>query len=167
MNHFRFSKLLVVVWLFTLVACQTQAAPSAIPSTGAPTAVPLTAVPTAGATPVATVVTVDSIPSGSPLTLVWQTGSAPEAIMQDPIHLAMDPQGNIYVGSATPTGLILVLDPNGKFVTAWAKNGLDDREFGFLLGIVIDSQGTANPPDFNRMRAKNLDTTGQLLTHGA
>src|SRR5258708_21552629 len=167
MNHFRFSKLLVVVWLFTLVACQTQAAPSAIPSTGAPTAVPLTAVPTAGATPVATVVTVDSIPSGSPLTLVWQTGSAPEAIMQDPIHLAMDPQGNIYVGSATPTGLIRVLDPNGKFVTAWAKNGLDDGEFGFLLGIGIDSQGNVYAADFNRMRVNKFDSTGKFLTQWA
>src|SRR6185295_18850094 len=102
MSQTRLSNLSYILLLLALSACQVQATPTAVPPTAVPTAE-------------ATGITVDSIPSGSPLTLVWQTGGAPEEIMQDPIHLAMDPRGNIYVGSATPTELIRVFDPNGNF----------------------------------------------------
>jgi len=164
MNQTYLSKLSCILLLLALVACQTQGAPTAITSTtAAPTAVPATAIPTTEATGV----TVDSIPSGSPLTLVWQTGSTPEEIMQDPIHLAMDPQGNIYVGSATATGLVRVFDPNGNFVTAWGKNGSEDGEFSFLLGIGIDFQGNVYAVDFNRVLVNKFDSTGKFLMQWA
>jgi streptogramin lyase len=155
---------------FALVACQAQATPAApttVPLTAASTAVPATATSTTEPTPVATVVTVDSIPSGSPLTLVWQTGGTPEEIMQDPIHLAMDAQGNIYVGSATTTGLIRVFDANGKFVTTWGKRGSGDGEFDFMLGIGIDLQGNVYVADFNRVRVNKFDSTGKFLMQWA
>jgi DNA-binding beta-propeller fold protein YncE len=158
MSQTRVSKLLYGVLLFGLVACQTPAAPTAIPPT---------AVPTAQATPEATAIMVDSTPSGSPLTLVWQTGGTPEEVMQDPIHLAIDPQGNIYVGSATPTGLIRVFDPNGNFLTSWGKKGSGDGEFSFLLGIGIDSQGNVYAVDFNNVLVNKFDSTGKFLMQWA
>ena len=156
-------RLLVSTLMFVslvLSAC----APAATPL--APT-VPPTAAPTAEATSKAPTVIVDSIPSGSPLTLIWQTGDTPDEIMQDPIHLAMDPQGNIYVGSATSTGLIRVFDSNGNFVTSWGKNGSGDGEFIFLLGIGIDSQGNVYAADFNRVRINKFDSTGKFLMQWA
>jgi tripartite motif-containing protein 71 len=156
-------KLLVSVLMLVSVLL-SACAPAATP---APTAIPPTAAPTAEITAEATAVTVDSIPSGSPLTLVWQTGGTPEEIMVDPIHLAMDPQGKIYVGSATPTGLIRVFDPNGNFVTAWGKNGSGDGEFSFLLGIGIDSQGNVYAADFNSVRINKFDNKGKFLMQWA
>ena len=66
--------------------------------------------------------------------------------MMDPIHLAQGLHGNVYVGSATPSG-IQVFDPNGKFVTGWGSNGSADGEFSFLLGIGIDPQGNVYAGD--------------------
>ncbi len=123
--------------------------------------------PTVSPTVEATEVTVDSIPGGSPLTLVWQTGGAPEEIMQDPIHLAMDREGNMYAGTATTSGLIRVFDRNGKFVTAWGKSGSDDGEFNFMLGIGIDAQGNVYVADFNRVRVNKFDSTGKFLMQWA
>lgn len=142
---------------------------SVLLSACAPAATPLapTVPPIAAPIAEATAVKVDSIPSGSPLTLLWQTGGAPEKIMQDPIHLAMDPQGNIYIGSATSTGLIRIFDANGNFVTAWGKNGSGDGEFSFLLGIGIDSQGNVYAADFNRVRINKFDSTGKFLMQWA
>jgi DNA-binding beta-propeller fold protein YncE len=155
--------MLVSILLSACAPAATQYVPTVIPPTVAPTVVPSIEETTTKAT----VVTVDSIPSGSPLTLVWQTGGTPDEIMQDPIHLAMDPQGNIYVGSATPTGLIRVFDPNGSFVTAWGKNGPDAGEFSFLLGIGIDSKGNIYAADFNKMLVNKFDSSGKFLMRWA
>ena len=83
--------------------------------------------------------------------------------MRDPIHLAMGPQGNIYVGSATPSGLIQVFDPNGKFVTAWGSKGPADGEFTFLLGIGIDPQGNVYAADFAKSQVNKFDSAGLFL----
>ena len=137
-------------------AADTVASPSTTPSLAPATQGPTDA-------PAATTASVGSIPSGSPLTLVWQTGSNPGSQMQDPIHLALGPEGNIYVGTATPSGLIRVFDPNGNFVTAWGSKGSSDGEFDFLLGIGVDAQGNVYAADFNRTRVNKFDSSGTYL----
>src|SRR5262245_41719788 len=110
MNPLRFSKWLFMVLVFGFAALEVQAIePTA-------TAVPVTVAPTAEATAIIT----DSIPSGSPLTLVWQTGGSPDELLIDPYRLGLDAQGNIFVGlDAT----IKEFDANGKFVSVWGKAG--------------------------------------------
>jgi streptogramin lyase len=85
--------------------------------------------------------------------------------MQDPIHLAINAQGNVYVGTATTTtpGLIRVFDATGKFVTAWGKSGSSDGEFAFLLGIGVDTEGNVYAADFNSVRIDKFDSTGKFL----
>ena len=159
--------------LLALAACGTNATtePSAAtttpvattPSVAAttPSLATMTEAPTASSQ--GTTGTVDSIPSGSALTLLWQTKGPSDGELRDPIHLAMGPQGNIYVGSATPSGLIQVFDPNGKFVTGWGSKGSADGEFTFLLGIGIDPQGNVYAADFDKSRVNKFDSDGSFL----
>jgi len=143
--------------ILIIAACATPAQ-SASPTGSAAPATITSTTPVADAT-----APVDSTPPGPPLKLVWQTGGAPGDLMSDPIHLAMGPHGDIYVGSATPTGLIRVFDSNGHFVTAWGKNGAGDGEFDFLLGIGIDGHGNVYAADFNRVLINKFDGTGRFL----
>ncbi len=144
-------------------AMATPSAAAALPSAAAasPSAAMTSEAPTVS--PQETSGTVDSTPSGSPLTLLWQTKGPSGAELVDPIHLAMSPDGNIYVGSATPSGLIQVFDPNGKFVTGWGSKGSADGEFSFLLGLGIDPQGNVYAGDFSKARVNKFDGAGSFL----
>jgi len=144
----------IVTLLGLLVSC---AAPS---KTASPTTATMA---TPSSTPRSAGVTVDSNPGGSPLMLAWQTSGAPGHPMQDPIHLAADPGGNIYVGSATLTGRVQVFDPNGQFLMAWGANGSGDGEFSFPLGIGIDANGNVFVADFDKVLVDKFDATGKFL----
>lgn len=155
MNPFRFSKLLFIVLVFAFAAFQVQAIE--------PTA---TAVPPAEATPEATAVIVDSIPSGSPLTLLWQTGGSPDEILHspDPGHLAVDAQGNVFVAEALA---IREFDADGKFVMVWGKAGFSEGEFQNTQGIGLDAQGNVYVADFGNVVVEKFDRAGNYLTEWA
>ncbi len=140
-------------------------APTTAPAstTEAPTTAPASATEAPTGTPQGTTGTVDSTPSGSALTLLWQTRGPSGGELNNPIHLAMGLHGNIYVGSDTPSGLIQVFDPNGKFVTGWGSKGSADGQFSFLLGIGIDPQGNVYAGDFDRTWINKFDSAGSFL----
>jgi len=84
--------------------------------------------------------------------------------MVNPIHLALSPDGNIYVGTSTASGLFQVFDPDGNFVTSWGEKGGGEGQLLFLLGLGVDSKGNVYGADFDRALINKYDSTGEFLT---
>jgi tripartite motif-containing protein 71 len=152
--------------VMALAALATIAAGCGAPAAGSPTAptsAPASSAPTVRPTATRTFTN----PPDSELTLVWQTRGGIGTEMVDPIHLALGADGNIYLGSATPSGLIRVFDPDGTLVTAWGSNGADDGQFSFLLGIGADAFGFVYAADFERNRINKFDSHGSFVLQWA
>ncbi len=83
--------------------------------------------------------------NGNPLA-VWGTNGSQNGQFNDPLGVAIDKSGNIYVAD-TGNHRIQKLDSNGNFVTAWT---LSKTTFGQLYtprGIAVDSLGNVYTGD--------------------
>jgi LSD1 subclass zinc finger protein len=80
------------------------------------------------------VTTPTALPYAQPVLAFGGEGIGP-GLFEDARSIAVDPDGNIYVGEYTG-GRIQVFDPQGKFVTQWTV----DAEMP-LRGLAVDRQG--------------------------
>jgi len=79
-----------------------------------------------------------------------------------PINLALDSQGRIYVGDFGAYR-IQVFDKDGNYIRTVGKNGDNYGEFARLKGIAVDHDGLLYAVDAAGQVVQIFDGTGQLL----
>jgi DNA-binding beta-propeller fold protein YncE len=95
------------------------------------------------------------------------TGS-PEPFAALPKGLAVDHQGNIYVGEDSVNGLgriVHIFDPQGKpLATRGGGPGSGAGQFNYITTLAVDEQGNVYVADFENMRIQKFDARGQFVT---
>ncbi len=97
-----------------------------------------------------------------PVEFVWQSQGVPDLLatrsstdplpFSSPYHLAVDPQGNIWVPDAL-SNQIRILAPDGALVRVWGSKGRDEGEFNLAHGQTFGWYGSG---------AVAFDTAGNL-----
>jgi DNA-binding beta-propeller fold protein YncE len=101
--------------------------------------------------------------AGSALTRLRDFGGA-TVDMLAPNAVAVDPQGNVYVGEGAGRDRLLVFDPSGKLLRTWGgKAGSGEREFNYITGVALDLAGNVYVTDFNNQRVQKFDNQGHVL----
>jgi len=81
-----------------------------------------------------------------------------------PIGLAFDPAGNLYVTDVTPDRhRLIVLDPEFKLVTQFGTQGSGAGEFYYPNSLVVDGKGRIWVADSNNGRVVAFDKTGKTV----
>jgi tripartite motif-containing protein 71 len=184
MRNSRLFARITAALLLTLIlaACGSPAstAPTAAPATAA-LAVTLAPAPTVAATvapapttaPAATAApTAASQSAASPVEFVRKIDTSAQHIA-NPLSLAVDQQGSVYLSDSAPNPRILKYDPQGKFVLQWGSKGSDDGQFEFVPAdpnagpgtgfIVVDAQGNVYVSDGYNDRIQKFDPNGKFL----
>lgn len=101
-------------------------------------------------------------PASQPLILVWQTATTPDAVLDRPVDIAVDEQGNIYVNQQAEKH-IKKFDKDGKYVMQWGSTGVGEGQLSLPGGIAVDSDGNIYAGDFSTMRILKFDSDGKFL----
>jgi virginiamycin B lyase len=118
--------------------------------------------------PVASTPPLSSAPSLEPLQTL--TGS-PEPFAALPNGLAVDHQGNIYVGEDSVNGVgghVHVFDAQCKPLATWGGGpGSGAGQFNYITALAVDEQDNVYVADFENTRIQKFDAQGQFLTQWA
>src|SRR5688572_8279289 len=69
-------------------------------------------------------------PSAVPAEFLWETSGGPKSPLGNPAHLAIAPDGSIWVADGD-NHRFQIFDPDGSFVEAWGTKGSGEGEFDF------------------------------------
>lgn len=81
------------------------------------------------------------------LLTMWGSQGKGEGQFTEPSGIAVDRQGNVYVGDNRDTYRIEKFDSNGKFLGQWGGWGDGDGQFMFCCTLAIDSQNNIYATD--------------------
>src|SRR5271157_4623801 len=81
-----------------------------------------------------------------------------------PTNVAVDKEGNVYV-TDTMNNRVEIFDADGKFISAFGKNGDGPGQFARPKGIAIDKDGHIWVVDAVQQRVQVFDTEGRLLIY--
>ena len=89
-------------------------------------------------------------------------GLATTALLKNPIGIAFDSKGNLYVADAG-NGRIVHFDAKGNFVSQWGKKGKGPGEFSTAHGLAIDQKNRVYVADRGNNRVQVFDPSGTFL----
>jgi len=69
-------------------------------------------------------------PMTGPIEFLWETSGGPDSPLGNPSHLAVAPDGNIWVADAD-NNRFQIFAPDGTFLEAWGTPGSGEGEFDF------------------------------------
>jgi DNA-binding beta-propeller fold protein YncE len=87
----------------------------------------------------------------------------PLSQFSDPVSLASDPGGNVYVVDWSGS-TVTQFDPNGNQLANWGSWGSGNGQFAYAGGIAIDSSGRVFVADFGNNRIEEFTSNGGYLT---
>jgi len=76
------------------------------------------------------VIATPATPSAGPVEFLWETRGDPADPLGNPSHLAVAPDGNIWVADAD-NNRFQIFAPDGSFLEAWGISGSGEGEFDF------------------------------------
>jgi hypothetical protein len=97
----------------------------------------------------------DATPSAGPVEFLWETSGGPDSPLGNPAHLAIAPDGSIWVVDAD-NNQFQIFAPDGSFLETWGTSGSGDGEFDFTTigwggyheaGIAFAPDGTVYVTD--------------------
>ncbi len=90
----------------------------------------------------------DATPSAGPVEFLWETSGGPDSPLGNPAHLAVAPDGSIWVADGD-NHRFQIFAPDGSFLEAWGTKGSGEGEFDFTtIGWAGYDQGAvAFAPD--------------------
>ena len=99
---------------------------------------------------------------GLALVATWgRTGQGP-AEFREPMGLAVDPSGHLYVAD-TRNARIQKFAPDGSFLLAWGRSGDGPGEFLKPVDVAVDGQGRIYVSDYDLDRIQVFTSTGEYL----
>ena len=74
----------------------------------------------------------DATPATGPIEFLWETRGDPASPLGNPAHIAVAPDGNIWVADGD-NNRFQIFAPNGAFLESWGTAGSGDGEFDFSV----------------------------------
>ena len=68
----------------------------------------------------------------NPVEFLWQSRGGPDLPLHDPVQVAMDPRGNIWVTDGR-NSRYQIFSPDGEFLEAWGTTGSAPGQFNFVV----------------------------------
>ncbi len=105
-------------------------------------------------------------PSGKVTGTLGAPGSGPGVFHEQPVGMAIDASGRVYVAQGPQRGDqpgVLVFDKDGRYVTGWGPVGTRDGDLGFPWGVALDETGSAYVSDY---RPADIGLTGRIEKFG-
>lgn len=103
---------------------------------------------------------VELAPSGSTVRSWGSLGSA-QGEIKNPLFLALDPTGNVYITQADD--LVQKFSGDGAFVRAWGSYGRGPGQFDGAAGVAIGKNGTVYVSDRSNSRIEKFSPDGAYL----
>jgi DNA-binding beta-propeller fold protein YncE len=72
----------------------------------------------------------DATPPGGPVEFLWETRGDPDSPLGNPAHLAVAPDGSIWVADGD-NDRFLIVAPDGTLLDSWGTSGSGEGEFDF------------------------------------
>jgi tripartite motif-containing protein 71 len=72
----------------------------------------------------------EATPSTGPVTFLWETSGGPDTPLGNPPHLAVAPDGNVWVADAD-NNRFQIFAPDGTFLEVWGMPGSAEGQFDF------------------------------------
>ncbi len=92
----------------------------------------------------------------------WGSYGSGDGQFQDPIGVAVDALGNVYVAD-TYNYQIQKFDSTGAFLAKWGSQGGADGQFNYPIGVAVDALGNVYVADYYYHRIQKFDTNGAFL----
>jgi sugar lactone lactonase YvrE/DNA-binding CsgD family transcriptional regulator len=116
------------------------------------------------AAPTATPPSAEGTPAPSPPLvplLVIGNGANP---LHGPNGVAVDPQGNVYIGENYLGNRILIFDRSGALIHSFGGvQGSGPGEFSYITGLTLDAAGNIYVTEALNHRVQKLDSAGRFL----
>jgi len=94
----------------------------------------------------------------------WGGTGSEEGKFLEPMGLAIDKEGNLYVSDPTGNHRIQKFTSDGDFITKWGGPGSGDGEFGSPWGIDVDNEGNVYVADMWNARIQKFTSAGDFIT---
>ncbi|MBV7338824.1 tandem-95 repeat protein [Chloroflexi bacterium TSY] len=95
--------------------------------------------------------------------LKWGTTGSGDGQFNNPIGVAVDSVGNVYVADGN-NHRIQKFNSSGGFLTKWGTQGTGDGQFDFPRNVAVDSADNVYVVDQNNDRIQKFDSSGGFLT---
>jgi DNA-binding beta-propeller fold protein YncE len=114
----------------------------------------------------------DAAPSTSPVEFLWETSGGPDSPLGNPAHLAVAPDGSIWVADGD-NHRFQIFAPDGIFLEVWGTSGSGEGEFDFTTlgwggyneaGIAFAPDGTFYVADVGNHRIQKFGPDRGFLT---
>jgi DNA-binding beta-propeller fold protein YncE len=108
-----------------------------------------------------------TVPAASPrgaaysLAGVWDGEDSPDGPLQQPIGIAVSPNGDVYVTDATPR--VVHFGPAGDVRRQWGRQGSGAGEFGNPVGLAVGLDGAVYVSDYEHDRIQKFSASGEFL----
>lgn len=99
---------------------------------------------------------------GSGSWVVFAGVGAPSGQLYDPLGVAVDHQGDVYV-SEGESNHILKLGSSGQVLAQWGTGGSGPGQLGFPTGLTVDGLGNLYVAEAGNNRIQKLSPSGQSL----
>ncbi len=93
----------------------------------------------------------------------WGTDQFADGQLRNPLALAVDAAGNVYVVDAG-NSRIQKFSSAGAFITKWGSHGSGDGQFNSPRGIAVDAAGNVYVTDMANNRIQKFSPTGGFIT---
>jgi DNA-binding beta-propeller fold protein YncE len=114
----------------------------------------------------------DATPSAGPVEFLWETRGDPADPLGNPAHLAVAPDGSIWVADGE-NNRFQIFAPDGSLLEVWGTSGSGDGEFDFTTigwggydeaAIAFAPDGTVYVTDTGNHRVQKFDPDRGFLT---
>jgi tripartite motif-containing protein 71 len=106
---------------------------------------------------------VQKFTSNGTLITTWGTTGANAGQFNNPIGIAVDSSGNVYVAD-TENNRVQKFTSNGTLITKWGAPGPNAGQFNNPIGIAVDSSGNVYVADTENNRVQKFTSNGTLIT---
>jgi len=94
--------------------------------------------------------------------LKWGTQGAGDGQFNNPVGVAADSSGNVYVTDSS-NSRVEKFDGSGNLILKWGTQGSGNGQFNGPGGIAVDSSGNVYVTDYGNSRVQKFDSSGNFI----
>jgi len=93
---------------------------------------------------------------------VYGRAGTPGDNFNQPLDVAFDAQGNIFIADGYANARVAKFDKTGKFIKTWGVGGSEPGQFKVPAGIQVDAAGNVYVADMGNQRIQVFDNDGNV-----